>query len=429
MHVGEGQAKRPNILLLYADQWRGDALGCAGDPVVQTPALDRLAASGLHLPSTFTVDPVCTPSRAALLTGRYPHVTGVTHNDLRLPENEVSFAQVFAAAGYRTGYIGKWHLDGEEKPGFVPPGPRRHGFGYWAAFNRGHAYHAPIYYRDTAEPIATDAYEPDLQTDLACAFLEEADPRPFCLVVAWGPPHTPLQPPARTAARYRAQDMPVPPGVPPAEAERARSERARYYGLITSLDENVDRLLQTLDRHGASGNTVVCFTADHGDLLGEHGLYRKGRPEEPSIRVPLLLRWPGTIPTGVRADLAVASIDLCPTLLGLAGLSAPAGVQGRDLSACLRGVTAAPTDPVYIEGRLGAPDEWRALRTAQHLIAVGTASGEITHLFDLEQDPYELENLACDPNAAALRRALWEQLAAAATRTSDQRLRRPPGLG
>ena len=426
--MGDARAKRPNVLLLYADQWRGDALGCAGDPVVQTPALDRLAAGGLHLPTAFTVDPVCTPSRAALLTGRYPHATGVIHNDLRLPEDEVSFAQVFSAAGYRTGYIGKWHLDGEDKPGFVPPGPRRHGFEYWAAFNRGHAYHNPVYYRDTDEPIAADAYEPDLQTDLACAFLEDADPRPFCLVVSWGPPHTPLQPPARTALRYRAQDMPVPPSVPAAERERAQSERALYYGLCTSLDENVDRLLQTLERRGAAGDTVVCFTSDHGDLLGEHGLYRKGRPEEPSIRVPLLLRWPGKIPIGARADLAVASVDLCPTLLGLAGLTAPAGVQGRDLSATIRGAAAAPTAPVYIEGHLGAPDEWRALRTARHLIAVATASGAVTHLFDLEADPHQMHNLARDPEAAVLRRALWQQLAAAAARSSDRAPQRPPDL-
>ncbi len=427
--MGGGAVKRPNILLLYADQWRGDALGCAGDPVVQTPALDRLASTGLHLPSTFTVDPVCTPSRAALLTGRYPHVTGVTHNDLRLPEHEVAFAQVFAAAGYRTGYIGKWHLDGEEKPGFVPPGPRRHGFEYWAAFNRGHAYHAPVYYRDRDEPIASDRYEPDLQTDLACDFLEADDPRPFCLVVAWGPPHTPLQPPARTAGRYRPQDMPLPPSVPPAEAQRSQSERARYYGLVTSLDDNVDRLLRTLDRLGAASDTMVCFTADHGDLLGEHGLYRKGMPQEPSIRVPLLLRWPERIQTGVQAGVCVASVDLCPTLLGLAGLPAPAGVQGRDLSAWLTGMAPAPDDPVYIEGRLGAPDEWRALRTARHLIAVSAASGETTHLFDLEQDPHQLRNLARDPDAAHLRRGLWRRLAAAAAATADRPPLQPPDIG
>ncbi len=189
------------------------------------PGPRRLAAQGVRLPHAYAVNPVCTPSRSSLLTARYPHATGVTGNNRRLPEDEVAFAQVLAAAGYRTGYIGKWHLDGEGKPGFVPPGPRRHGFAYWAAFNRGHAYYSPVYYRDADRAITADAYEPDPQTDLALAFLEDPDPRPFCLVLAWGPPHTPLVPPPATAGQYRIEDMPLAPSVPAAEAARAREGR------------------------------------------------------------------------------------------------------------------------------------------------------------------------------------------------------------
>lgn len=421
-----GSESRPNLLILYADQWRGSALGCAGDVVVRTPALDGLAAQGVRLPHAYTVNPVCTPSRSSLLTARYPHATGVTGNNLRLPEGEVAFAQVLAAAGYRTGYIGKWHLDGEGKPGFVPPGPRRHGFAYWAAFNRGHEYYSPVYYRDADRAITADTYEPDLQTDLALTFLEDPDPRPFCLLLAWGPPHTPLVPPPSTAGLYRAEDMPLAPSVPAAEATRARRELAAYYGLISSLDQDAGRLLRALERGGRAGNTIVCFTADHGDLLGEHGLYRKGRPEEESIHVPLLVRWPGRLAPGTREDLLVASVDVAPTLLGLAGLRMPAGVHGRDLGGPLRGdrstasaaAEPAAPDAVYLEGRMGTPEEWRAVRTRDHLLAVDRAA-EPTQLYDMRADPWQLRNLARAPEAASMRADLLTTLRQLAHRTGD----------
>lgn len=415
-----GSESRPNLLILYADQWRGSALGCAGDGVVRTPALDGLAAQGVRLPHAYTVNPVCTPSRSSLLTARYPHATGVTGNNRRLPEDEVAFSQVLAAAGYRTGYIGKWHLDGEGKPGFVPPGPRRHGFAYWAAFNRGHEYYAPVYYRDADRAITADAYEPDLQTDLALTFLEDPDPRPFCLLLAWGPPHTPLVPPPSTAGLYRAEDMPLAPSVPAGEATRARGELAAYCGLISSLDQDAGRLLGALERGGRAGNTIVCFTADHGDLLGEHGLYRKGRPEEESIHVPLLVRWPGRLAPGTREDLLVASVDVAPTLLGLAGLRMPAGVHGRDLSGPLRGDRAEPAAPdaVYLEGRMGTPEEWRAVRTRDHLLAVDRV-GEPTQLYDMRADPWQLRNLARAPEAASMRADLLATLRQLARRTGD----------
>ncbi len=411
---------RPNLLILYADQWRGSALGCAGDPVVRTPALDGLAAQGVRVPHAYTVNPVCTPSRSSLLTARYPHATGVIGNNRRLPEGEVGFAQVLAASGYRTGYVGKWHLDGEEKPGFVPPGARRHGFTYWAAFNRGHEYYAPVYYRDADSAITSEAYEPDLQTDLALSFLQDPDPRPFCLLLAWGPPHTPLLPPPHTAGLYRPEDMPLAPSVPAAEAARARRERAAYCGLITSLDRDVGRLLQWLAGSGRERNTIVCFTADHGDLIGEHGLYRKGRPEEESIHVPLVIRWPGRVPAGMRADLLVASVDVAPTLLGLAGLRMPVGVHGHDLGGALVGerLGGAPPRAVYIEGRMGTAEEWRAVRTRDHLLAVNRA-GEPTHLYDMRQDPWQLRNLVDEPRAGPLAADLLVRLRDLARETGD----------
>ena len=165
--------------------------------MVQTPHLDRLAREGVQLSRAFTVSPLCTPSRSAFMTGRYPHLTGTTRNNDPLPTDEISFAEVLGAVGYRTGYIGKWHLDGQPRPGYVPP-ERRHGWQYWAAFNRGHRYYDGVYFGDTPNALATPGFEPDHQTNLAIAFLEEA------------------------AAERARPLMPLPGSVPPDLAERAR---------------------------------------------------------------------------------------------------------------------------------------------------------------------------------------------------------------
>jgi arylsulfatase A-like enzyme len=418
---------RPNVLILLPDQLRAQALHCAADPNVQSPHFDRLAAEGVQVRHSLTTNPVCTPARAALLTGRYPHATGLIHNNLRLPEEEITFAEVLRDQGYATGYIGKWHLDGEERPGFVPPGPRRQGFDYWAAFNRGHRYWDSVYFRDTPEPIHQSGYEPDYQTDLALEFVRAHRDRPFCLVLAWGPPHTPLTPPDHDRALYDPQRLELRPNVPPEEAARAREELAGYYGHITALDRNAGRLLDELDRLGLASRTLVVLTSDHGDLLGSHGLYRKGSPLEESARVPLLLRWPDGLPAGYEADVLAASVDLMPTLLALCGAPVPERVQGRDLSTWLRGAGAAPgqeaPDAVYLEGRMGRPEEWRAIRTRRHLLAVEVREpAAARYLFDLEADPYQQRNLAGAPQVAQVEVALMGRLRALARETGDRAL-------
>ena len=428
-------AERPNLLILYPDQWRADALGCAGDPVVRTPHLDRLAREGLRCTHAFVANPVCTPSRASFMTGRYPHTTGVTHNEAPLPDGEVCFAELLVAAGYRTGYIGKWHLDGAARPGFVPP-ERRHGWQYWAAFNRGHRYYDGVYFRDTPEALPAPGFEPDHQTDLAIGFLEEAASRreqPFCLLVSWGPPHTPLEPPERHRATYAPAAMPLPASVPPEVADRARQERAGYYGLCSALDDDVGRLLAALDRLDLAEDTLVLFTSDHGDSLGEHGLFRKTVPYDEATQVPCLWRWPGQIPAGATTDALCHSVDIAPTLLALCGAGVPARAQGHDLSAVVLTGGAGPRRGVYLEGQVGkgnpawwngqAPvhqlaEAWRALRTPRHLIATNLA-GDVHLLFDLRADPLAMENLAGRPELATQQEALLAGLRAEARALDD----------
>lgn len=424
----------PNFLVLYPDQWRADALGCAGHPVVRTPCLDRLAREGLRATHAFVANPLCTPSRGSFMTGRYPHTTGVTHNQAPLPATAVCFAERLVAAGYRTGYIGKWHLDGDARPGFVPP-ERRHGWQYWAAFNRGHRYYDGVYFRDTPEPLRAPGFEPDHQTDLAIGFLAEAaarPERPFCLLVAWGPPHTPLEPPERHRNTYAPDGLPLPASVPPETADTARRERARYYGLVSALDDNVGRLLDALDRLGLAGDTLVLFTSDHGDSLGEHGLFRKTIPYDEATRVPLIARWPGRIPAGAVSDGLFHSVDIAPTLLALAGAAALPDAQGYDLTGALLGGDS-PRRAAYIAGQIAAgdtprptgplPEHWRALRTADSLLVTDRA-GAVALQFDLRADPLALDNLAGHPEAGPAREELLARLLAEARALGDT-----PALG
>lgn len=186
-------AERPNILLIFPDQMRASAMGCMGNPDVKTPHMDRLAGEGMLFRHTYANVAVCCPARAILLTGTYPQKNGMVANDLRLREEQVTLAEILAERGYRTGFIGKWHLDGGPRdPGFVPPGPRRQGFDFWAAYECHHRHFTPVYFRDTPEPIIVPKFEPVASCDFAEEFLrgQPAD-RPFFLAVQMGPPHDP----------------------------------------------------------------------------------------------------------------------------------------------------------------------------------------------------------------------------------------------
>ncbi|HEV7215095.1 MAG TPA: sulfatase [Chloroflexota bacterium] len=423
--------KPPNILILYPDQWRGDALGFLGTSAARTPNLDRLAREGRYFPNAFVANPVCTPSRGSFQTGRYPHATGVTANDVRLPIGETGFAEAFTAAGYRTGYIGKWHLDGDPRPGFVPP-ERRHGWKWWAGFNRGHRYYDGVYFRDSDQSIPAPGFEPDHQTDLAIEFLETSaheDSRPFCLMLAWGPPHTPLDPPERRRNSYRPVDMPLPASVPTGLSEQARVERARYFGLVSALDDNVGRLLVTLDRLRLAASTLVMFTSDHGDSLGEHGLFRKTIPYDEATRVPFLARWPGQIPAASADPTFIRSVDVGPTLTGVCRLAMGPSVQGHNLSAALLGGATITPDSAYMEGNFNRtsagqldnraiPEHWRALRTPDHLL-VTNPGGAVRLLFDLRADPLAVHNVAGLPVAQEAQRTLLARLRAEAAVLED----------
>ncbi len=420
-----GAPRRPNLLFIFPDQMRAQALGAMGNPDVRTPHLDRLASQGVLFENTLANSPVCSPARAVMLTGKYAHRNGMIANDLRLRESEITLAEIFRDAGYRTGFIGKWHLDGGPRlPGFVPPGPRRQGFEFWAANECSHRHFDNTYFRDTPEPIRMAAFEPEVWTDLAIEFLRarHSDARPFFLMIAMGPPHDPYGAPERYMKLYDPDRLTMRPNWKPAPKTPGPKEIAAYYAAITAIDEQIGRLMEELDRTGLAEETIVWFTSDHGDMLGSHGLPLKRKPFEESIRVPGILRYPRRIPGGRRESALFSHVDFAPTFLALCGLKPPRAMQGADLSRIALGQGGAGPDSAYFQifgpyapGRV--TEGWRGVRTQRYMYARYRARPWV--LFDLEKDPYQLQNLAEDPEAAPLRQEMEGRLNRWMRRTGD----------
>ena len=407
---------------MLAAQWRGQTLPGA-DPALQAPNLARLAREGVAFERAYGALPEAAPSRASLLTGKYPHACGVTANGQRLPEDAATLARELGRAGYETGYIGLWGLDGDADPGYVPPGARRHGFEHWAAFNRGHRYQTPVYFRDDPEPVRAKGFEPDVQAARAIEFIRRKRTAPFFLVVSWGPPHPPRVPPPRFAAMYRDAPFTLRHNVPAELAEMARPAWADYYAMCSAIDACAGKLMDTLRESGRLDDTVVVFTSDHGDMLYSHGLHGGGEPFEESVRVPLIIRYPRAIADASARTLPVVTVDLAPALLSWAGVAAPPDIQGIDIAGQLTG--RERRESVFCQGRLGTPQEWRlVVRGFDKLVA--DRDLRVTHLFNLQQDPYELENLAVAPSRRTRRDEMRALLEYWMRRTGDQIL--PSGL-
>ncbi|WP_435009175.1 sulfatase family protein [Tundrisphaera lichenicola] len=416
-------AHRPNILLILPDQWRGMDLGCMGNAEVRTPHLDRLASQGVLFRNTFANTPVCCPARAILLTGKYPHKNGMVANDLRLRESETTLAEILDKAGYRTGFIGKWHLDGgKRQPGFVPPGPRRQGFEYWAASECSHTHFHPTYFLDTDRPITEDRFEPEVWTDRAIEFLGQGGDAPFFLVVSMGPPHDPYGAPEKFMNLYDPARLTLRPNWEGNDPGAARKQLAAYYAAMTAVDEQVGRLMEALEDSGRAKDTIVVFTSDHGDMLGSQGQRLKRKPWEESIRVPGIVRYPARIEAGRTLDALLSHVDLAPTLLALSGLPAPAGMQGTDLSWVVLGTTDRGPDSAFFQIFVpfagdGTPHPWRGIRTDRWMYARTEAGPWV--LYDLEEDPYEQKNLARDPAHANELASLESRLNDWMERTDD----------
>lgn len=436
-------SKKPNILFVFTDQQRSTALGCAGVEDVRTPHLDHFASQGTRFTNALANTPSCSPARATLLTGRHAMNHGLIINDLPLRTDLPHVAQSLTADGYRCGYIGKWHVDGHDRGGFIPPGERRRGFDdFWAVANCTHNYNGAHYYlNDDPKPYWHEGYEPFSQTDIAEAYLRDragdGSGDPFCLFLSYGPPHFPyMNAPDAYNAMYADRGFRLLPNCrPETEVDQTHVQWgmydagatpvdiiAGYYAHQTAIDDCFGRLMATLDELGVADDTLVIYTSDHGDMLYSHGEIWKAKPWRESVGVPMLIRQPGRVPAGRVSDAPIGLVDMMPTLLGAAGIEQPDAMDGRDLSALLAGDEAAASDDQFITypcmyGGSTLPP-WRGVVTRTHTY-VRSNDGPYM-LFDDKADPYQMTNLVDDPAQADLVAELEARTQAWMARTGDR---------
>ena len=422
-------AERPNILFILADQWRAQAFAHTEDPNVHTPRIDALQRESLRFINAVAGVPVCCPARASLMTGQRVVTHGVFLNDVPLSPDAVTIAKVLGRAGYDTGYIGKWHLNGDGRSAFIPR-ERRQGFDYWKALECTHDYNRSFYYSDGPEKLVWDGYDALAQTRDARQYLRDhaKTNKPFFLFLAWGPPHDPYQTaPQRYRAAYQADKLQLRANVPEPVSQAARTALAGYYAHCTALDDCVGDLLQTLRETGLAENTLVVFTSDHGDLLGSHGGFNKQQPYDESIRVPLLLRWPKAFgDRGRRLEAPINSEDIMPTLLGLCGVPVPKTVEGLDYSRYLRG-GKDPSDGAALIASLAPFGQWerrhggreyRGIRTRRYTYVQDRTGPWL--LFDNQADPFQMHNLVDQPDRARLLKTLDATLARKLRKSGDE---------
>ncbi len=433
--------ERPNVLWIFGDQHRAQALSCAGDGNLHTPHIDRLATEGVTLEGVSGY-PLCCPYRGALLSGRYPHEC-VPGHEKRLPEDMATIARPFGEAGYRTIYLGKWHVDGfHESTGraalHTVPRHRRGGFDTWLGYeNNNSQYDCYIHGHDgdsEVERYRLPGYETDALTDMLIEQLRRcaAEPdRPFFAALSVQPPHGPYVAPAQWMGRHNPARIELRPNVPPVPwiTERARRGLAGYYAMIENLDWNLGRIREALAELDLADSTHIIFFSDHGDMHGCHGQFAKTAPWEESIRVPMIIG--GGVPfydmRGGRSDALVNYVDVAPTSLGLCGITPPSWMAGTDYSSHRQPRRPAVSEPdsAYLQlieptGHRNSVDRpWRGVLTRDGWKYI-CLEGQPWLLFNLREDPYELANHAHNPVFSAQRKRLHDRLAAWVNDTGDR---------
>jgi arylsulfatase A-like enzyme len=448
----EEAPSRPNILFIFADDHAYQAIGAYGSVINETPSIDRLADEGIVFDRCLVTNSICGPSRAVILSGKYSHVNGFHRNGLRFNGEQQTFPKLMRRAGYQTALIGKWHL------GSAPTG-----FDHWDILvGQGPYYNPPMI--NNGERVEHTGYTTDLITDAGLAWMREGrDPgRPFMLMLQHKAPHRNWQPgpdhlndladvtipeppslfddyatrgtPARTqdmsiehtltdfdlkltapknltAEQRAAWDAAYEPrndafrADPPTGRELVRWKYQRYLRdylrCISSMDDNVGRVLETLDELGLAENTIVIYSSDQGFYLGEHGWFDKRWMYEESLRTPLLVRWPGIVEPGRRSSALVSNLDFAETFLDVAGVEIPHDMQGSSLVPLLRGEEPAG----WRESFYYHYYEYPAVHSVRRHYGVRDARYKLIHfynigeweLYDLEEDPHEMRNIYGDP--------------------------------
>ncbi|VGO16441.1 Choline-sulfatase [Pontiella desulfatans] len=464
-HTLAGKAKQPNLLIIHTDEHNFRTLGCYRDLMtddqsyvwgkgvkVETPHLDSLARDGAIATSYYAASPVCTPSRASIISGLYPVHTGSPVNDMPLNDDLVTFAEVLKRNGYATSYVGKWHLDGDAKPGFAPA--RKFG---WDdnryMINRGHW---KMLEKDgnTAKFVGSfneknnqykfdinDADELSFTTDFLCdrtlEIIERDKTKPFCVMVSIPDPHGPnhVRKPYDTMfadmhfENPHTMDASTEETVPgwssikgknSAEKGLKQEQMQWYFGMVKCIDDNVGRILNYLESQGLADNTIVVFTSDHGDLMGEHKKHNKGVPFEASAKIPFLIRWPGHIPSGKVVRSAQSNIDFAPMALSMTGVKTGwPDFHGRDTSGDYLSPEKDVGDDrvVYITN---AGSRWVAAVNRRYKLVLSPSDDP--WLFDLKKDPDELINFYTHPEYKEIAEKMQAELMAQMERYAEPAL-------
>jgi len=433
----------PNVIWIVTDQQRAQATGYAGDPNLHTPNLDSLALEGLNFCSAVSGFPLCCPYRGSMLTGRYPHHC-VPGHEQALPPDQPTIAAPLRAAGYATAYFGKWHLDGfQERNGraamhIVPP-ERRGGFDVWTGYeNNNSPWDSWVHggAGENAFHYRLPGYETDALSDLLIEYIRERGQRnaagpkqPFFAVLSVQPPHDPYYAPEQWMGRHTPGQVVLRANVPPIERvqAQARRELAGYYAQIENIDWNIGRILRQLVESGLREDTHVLFFSDHGDNHGSHGQFRKTSPWEESMRVPFLIAGGPPFYTfrNRRADAPLNHVDVAPTTLGLCGVAVPDWMEGFDYSGLRTGApVGSQPDSAYLQcvvpTRHGDSVDrpWRGVITRDGWKYV-VLENQPWLMFNLNEDPYELNNMAHNTVYRAERARLNERLRAWVEQTGD----------
>jgi N-acetylglucosamine-6-sulfatase len=438
-------SRPPNIVFVLVDDMRWDEMGVAGHPFLETPNMDRLAREGTRFANAFATTPLCSPSRAAFLTGQYAHTNGIIDNTARPSHDLPTFPRALQQAGYTTGFFGKWHMGNDDTP--------RPGFNRWVAMpGQGEAIDPHL--NVDGERLQAQGYVTDVLTDYVEQFVLGAGDRPFLAYLAHKAIHPnviqqddgkvvpmPGQPGGFVAAerhrgRYAGRPMPRRPNafkppldkpalmrrigtLPPLGRETATSDdeiRGRAEMLL-GVDDSLGRILAVLEKKGVLDQTVVVFTSDHGYFYGEHGLNEERRlAYEETIRIPLLARYPPRVKAGEVASELVLSIDLAPTLLEMAGLPPAPAMQGRSLLPLFNGNAPGWRESFLVEYYSDTVFPrvltmgYSAVRTKNAKYIQYRDLEGMNELYDLDADPYEEHNLIGAPGAAALLPSLQAEL-------------------
>lgn len=425
----DSDIKKPNIVYVFADQWRAEALGFNGNPNVITPNLDKLASEGVNFTNAISTNPVCTPYRAMLLTGLYPLKNGMFMNDISLDPDAKSFAKIYKKEGYNTAYIGKWHIDGHGRSAFIPK-ERRQGFDYWKVLECSHSYNNSEYWGNDDQLHSWEGYDAAVQTKDAIAYIEAQakSDKPFSLMLSWGPPHAPYKTaPKEFQDLYKNMDIKLRPNVPAKLAEQTKVILKGYYAHCSALDSYIKELQDALKRNNLEDNTIFVFTSDHGDLINSHKKRKKQQIYTESAKVPFIIKYPALLgKQEKKSDFLLNTLDILPTILGMSGITVPEGLDGEDVTAIILGKKEDTREASLVSciqpfgqwKRAVGGKEFRGVITKRYTYAKDL-SGEWL-FFDNVEDPYQLNNLVGNPDFKLVAENLEGLLDNELTRLDDE---------